>query len=67
MTLMLAATAAGLASIPMEGFDEGRVRRVLRVPRSHTIPLVIALGHPTEVALKKSRLPLERFVHREGW
>jgi nitroreductase len=67
MTLMLAAHAAGLATLPMEGFDEHRVRRVLRIPRSQIVPVVIAIGYAAEGNLKKSRLPMERVVHRERW
>ena len=67
MQFMLAATAAGLATLPMEGFDEGRVRRVLRIPRSHVVPVVVAVGYPLPQDAKKTRLPLERFVHRERW
>jgi nitroreductase len=66
-TLMLAAHAAGLATLPMEGFDEHRVRRVLRIPRSQIVPVVIAIGYAAEGNLKKSRLPMERVVHRERW
>ncbi|MCP3099079.1 nitroreductase family protein [Myxococcus sp. K15C18031901] len=43
-TLMLAASARGLDSCPMEGFDAGRVARALGLPRGTVIPLVIALG-----------------------
>jgi len=69
MTLMLAASSAGLATLPMEGFDERRVRRVLGIPRSQIVPVVIAIGYAgeTDLGLKKSRLPLERFIHRNGW
>jgi nitroreductase len=67
MTLMLAASAAGLASLPMEGFDEGRVKKVLGIPRSQIVPVVIALGYPTETNLKKTRLPLDRIIHRDRW
>jgi hypothetical protein len=67
MNLMLAASSAGLASLPMEGFDERRVRRVLAIPRSQIIPVVIAIGYSADQDLKKSRLPLERFVHRNRW
>ena len=49
-TLLLAATAAGLSSCPMEGFDGRRVRRALRIPRRYSIPLVVAVGHPTPLA-----------------
>ena len=67
MVLMLAAASAGLATVPMEGFDEGRVRRVLRIPRWHVIPVVIPIGYAADATLKKTRLPLERMVHRNGW
>jgi nitroreductase len=67
MTLMLAATAAGLATLPMEGFDERRVRKVLGIPRSQIVPVVIAVGYSADQDLKKSRLPVERFVHRNKW
>ncbi|MDP9175663.1 MAG: nitroreductase family protein [Planctomycetota bacterium] len=67
MTLMLAATAAGLATLPMEGFDERRVRRALGIPRTQIVPVVIAIGYAMEKELKKTRLPLERFVHRNKW
>jgi nitroreductase len=67
MTLMLAATAAGLATVPMEGFDEGRVKRILRIPRSHAVPIVIPIGYAKDATLKKTRLPLERIVHRNAW
>jgi nitroreductase len=67
MTLMLAASSAGLATLPMEGFDERRVRKVLHIPRSHIIPVVIAVGYAANDDLKKSRLPIERFLHRNRW
>jgi nitroreductase len=67
MTLMLAASSAGLATLPMEGFDHRRVRRILGVPRSHIVPVIIAIGYSADQDLKKSRLPLERFIHRDHW
>jgi nitroreductase len=68
MNLMLAASAAGLATLPMEGFDESRVRKVLKIPRSQVVPVIVAMGYPAPgPALIKSRLPLEKLVHRETW
>ena len=67
MVLMLGASAAGLVTVPMEGFDEGRVKRILRIPRWHVVPVVIPIGYAKEGALKKTRLPLERVVHRNAW
>lgn len=43
-TLLLAATARGLDSCPMEGFSALKVARLLKLPRGTVIPLVIALG-----------------------
>ena len=67
MVFMLAAHAAGLATVPMEGFDETRVRRILGIPRSHIIPIVIPVGYSAGPDLKKSRLDVETIIHRNRW
>jgi nitroreductase len=65
MNFMLAAEAAGLNTLPMEGFDTTRVRRVLKLPASWEPMLVVALGHATPGSqLPKTRLPLERVLLR---
>ena len=67
MNFMLAAKAAGLGTVPMEGFDERRVRRVLGIPRSQVVVLVVPVGYPDDQELKRTRLPVEEFVHWEQW
>ncbi|QOV90814.1 nitroreductase family protein [Humisphaera borealis] len=67
MNLMLAAEAAGLATLPMEGFDEARVRRVLGMPRSQVVTMVIAVGYPTDDPRSKTRLPVHTVLHQERW
>ena len=67
MVFMLAAEAAGLATCPMEGFGERSVRRVLGIPSSQTVVLVIAVGYADSTAPIKTRLPLDGRVHRNGW
>lgn len=42
--LMLALTAHGFDSCPLEGFDEPRVKRLLALPRASEIVMVIAAG-----------------------
>lgn len=42
--LMLAATAQGYDSCPMEGMDSTRIRKLLKLSRSSDIVMVIALG-----------------------
>jgi nitroreductase len=67
MNFMLAAKAAGLATVPMEGFDERRVKRVLGIPRSHSVPVLIPVGYAADENLKKTRLPLQEMLHRDRW
>jgi len=67
MVFMLAAEAAGLATCPMEGFGERSVRRVLGIPSSQAVILVVAVGYADSTAPIKTRLPLDGRVHRNGW
>lgn len=60
MNFMLAAQAAGLNTSPMEGFDAGRLRKILCLPRSLEPILVVALGYGEPLPAAKTRLPLER-------
>lgn len=56
MSFMLAATAHGLSTCPMEGFDARRVRKILRIPRRYALPVVICLGYeasPAEAAVQE--------------
>lgn len=67
MNFMLAATAAGLATVPMEGFDEKKIKKLLKVPASHDIPIIIPIGYAAQKDLKKTRLPLKEILHLNGW
>lgn len=49
-TLMLAASAAGLDTCPMEGFKPAALARYLKLPSDVVIPLVIAVGYAAEDA-----------------
>lgn len=62
MHFMIAAEAAGLAWSVIDFFDEGRVKKALNLPRSHVVPLVIALGFPREIAADGPILPLSDVI-----
>ncbi|HEY0791933.1 MAG TPA: nitroreductase family protein [Chthoniobacterales bacterium] len=62
MNFILAAEAAGLNTLPMEGFDRNRLRKVLQLPRSMEPVLVVALGYAASSPGRKTRLPLESVV-----
>ena len=49
-TVLLAASARGLDSCPMEGFDARKLAKLLGLRRGEVIPLVIAIGRRREDA-----------------
>jgi nitroreductase len=63
-TILLAASARGLDSCPMEGFDARKLSRVLGLKRGDVIPIVIAVGRRREGAHvdPRWRRPFERAV-----
>jgi nitroreductase len=63
-TLLLAASAYGLDTCPMEGFDAPKVARALGLPRDLVVPLLIAIGHAAADARcePRWRKPLELAV-----
>ena len=73
---MLAAESAGLAAMPIQGFDEWRIRRILGIPWNHVVPILVAVGNPaaakpnskfTKIVSSNTRLPLEDLVHWDEW
>lgn len=44
MTYLLGCTSRNLATCPMEGYNIAGMRRVLKIPRRYTIPLIVATG-----------------------
>lgn len=63
MSFMFAAESAGLATCPMSGFDEGRVKKVLGIPHDFVVPMLVTVGYSAEHRPLRTRLPLEEVVH----
>lgn len=63
--LMLALRAHGFDSCPLEGFDEVRVRKVLKLPRKYSVVMIVAAGKRAEDGVygAQFRFDSERFVH----
>lgn len=59
-TFMIAASGAGLATCPIEGFDEERLKKLLAVPQYMSIPVIVATGYAVqgEDSPPSFRLPL---------
>ena len=62
---MIAAKSIGLDTSPMEGFDEKRLKHLLAIPKSMSVPLIISLGYASEDGRGKSvRIPVVEKIKR---
>ena len=62
-TLMLAATAMGYQSCPMDGFDFVEVAKLINLPPDHVIAMFVAIGKGSKPAWPRGgQLPLEEVV-----
>ena len=61
--LMMALVAQGYDSCPMEGFDQNRVKRILKLNRNAHIVMVLGVGKADHKRVKKnSKVKLFIFV-----
>jgi nitroreductase len=62
---MLALSAHGFDSCPMEGFDEPAVKRLLNLPKAAEIVMVIAAGRAAEGGvIPQIRFGREHYIKR---
>jgi len=62
-TIMLAATALGYDSCPMDGFDFEKVAQLIRLPEDHAIAMFVAIGKGTKEAWPRpGQLSLDEVV-----
>lgn len=64
--LMLALTAQGLGSCPMEGFDDVRIKKILGLNRNCHVVMGIGIGYPAENGIygEQFRVPKEWVVKK---
>lgn len=62
---MLAITAQGGATLPMEGFDSWRLKKLLGIKKTAAILMVIGIGYEAQKTHwgPRTRLPLEKVIH----
>ena len=63
-TFMLSIKAEGYDTCPMEGFDEWRVKKLLKLPRQAEVSMVISVGSGLEEGIwgKRFRVPNEEVI-----
>ncbi|NCC21850.1 MAG: nitroreductase family protein [Alphaproteobacteria bacterium] len=66
MTIMLAAQALGYHTCPMDGFDYGKVGKLINLPNDHIVSFMVAIGRKTaEPFPRPTLLPRDEIVIRE--
>jgi nitroreductase len=66
-TFMLSIAAEGFHTCPMEGFDELRLKRYLKLPKGAEINMVVSVGLGTEAGVwgKRNRLAFDEVVFKK--
>jgi nitroreductase len=72
MTLMYAAWDHGVASCPMEGFDDDALVEAFDIPDGYEPVMLVTLGYPADGAPdvendRKGRRPVDEVVHYEAF
>lgn len=65
--LLLSAANLGLAACWVGGYDELKLKGILKIPSSVKPIGMIPIGHPVEEATRKMRLPVEAVKHMETY
>lgn len=60
--ICLAAASEGLGSCMVGWFDESKVKKILDIPSSKRVLLIITLGYPAKETRTKIRKPIEKIV-----
>ncbi|MEY4632442.1 MAG: hypothetical protein RIQ81_2562 [Pseudomonadota bacterium] len=66
-TFMLAASAHGLDTCPMEGLDERWVKKALGLPQRYSVPLIIPVGRTPEPVKLSPRFPPDTVFHQDRY
>lgn len=65
--ICLAAADEGLGSCMIGWFDEGKLKKILGVPSSKRVQLIIAMGYPALNTRTKIRKTIEKIVSYNGY
>ena len=60
--ICLQAAAEGLGTCMLGWFDETKVKKLLNIPKSKRVPLIITLGYPASETREKRRKNLDNIT-----
>ena len=65
--MMLAATAEGLGTCWIGGFEQPPLKEALGIPEEYDVVALTPLGYPAEEGRPRDRKPLAEMVSENGW
>lgn len=65
--ICLQAAAEGLGSCMLGWFDEPKVKKLLNIPKSKRVPLIITIGYPEKETKEKRRKDLDEIVRYNSY
>ena len=65
--MMLAATAEGLGTCWIGGFEQPPLKEALCIPEEYDVVALTPLGYPAEEGRPRDRKPLAEMVSENGW
>ncbi len=65
--ICLQATTEELGTCMIGWFDETKVKKLLNIPKSKRVPLIITIGYPAKETREKRRKPLNDVVSFNGY
>ena len=65
--MILAATDEGLGTCWVGWFEREPVKRVLDIPESKEVPILVTIGHPREKPGPRARKPLDELIMHDGY
>lgn len=67
-TICLSATEQGLGTCIIGWFNEKNLKKLLNIPKTRRIRLIISIGYPESETLRpKMRKTIEEIIHFNGW
>ncbi len=65
--MMLAATAEGLGTCWIGGFEQPPLKEALGIPEEYDVVALTPLGYPAEEGRPRDRKPLAEMISENGW
>lgn len=65
--IMLSALEEGLGTCAIKSYTDAAIRKLLRLPNTYRIEMLMSIGYPEGAPRDPRRIPLEQIIHFNQW